>query len=135
MNRKVIAGYWKDEEFTREIGVWMRAAVGAKESRQLRVLRLSDNMRNVAVTEGDKVEALIKLGWSVDHYGMGDIIREVEAVTDAEIDAQMAALHKLEDQYLDYLKTCANTVEHVEQIWDIAEELISQNEIINKRKA
>lgn len=52
MNRKVIAGYWQDEEFTREIGVWMRAAVGAKESRQLKVLRISDNMRNVAVTEG-----------------------------------------------------------------------------------
>ena len=90
LNRKVIAGYWQDEEFTRGIGVWMRAAVGAKESRQLKVLRISDNMRNVAVTEGDKVEALIKLGWAVDHYGVGDIIREVEAVSEAEIDAQMA---------------------------------------------
>ena len=90
LNRKVIAGYWQDEEFTKEIGIWMRAAVGVKESRQLRVLRISDNMRNVAVTEGDKVEALIKLGWAVDHYGVGDIIKEVEAVSEEEIDAQMA---------------------------------------------
>ena len=91
---KVIAGYWKDEEFQRKMGVWMRAAVGACESRKLRVLRISDNMRNVAVTDGDKIEAQIKLGWQVDHYGVGDIIRKVEAVTEAEIDAQMAEYEK-----------------------------------------
>lgn len=91
MNRKVVVGFWQDEDFTSQIGVWMRAAVGAAESRKLRVLRISDNMRNVAVTEGDKVEALIKLGWSVDHYGVGDIISEVEKVTEEEIDEQMLA--------------------------------------------
>lgn len=91
MNRKVVVGFWQDEDFTSQIGVWMRAAVGAAESRSLRVLRISDNMRNVAVTEGDKVEALIKLGWSVDHYGVGDIISEVEKVTEEEIDEQMLA--------------------------------------------
>lgn len=90
MNRKVVVGYWQDADFCEQIAVWMRAAVGAAESRNLRVLRISDNMRNVAVTEGDKVEALIKLGWSVDHYGVGDIINEVNAVTEAEIDGQMA---------------------------------------------
>ena len=67
----------------------MRAAIGASESRKLRVLRISDNMRNVAVTDGDKIEAQIKLGWQVDHYGVGDIIKYVNAVTDDEIDAQM----------------------------------------------
>lgn len=94
MNRKVVVGFWQDEDFTSQIGVWMRAAVGAAESRKLRVLRISDNMRNVAVTEGDKVEALIKLGWSVDHYGVGDIISEVEKVTEEEIDEQMLAYEK-----------------------------------------
>ncbi len=56
---------------------------------KLRVLRISDNMRNVAVTDGDKIEAQIKLGWQVDHYGVGDIIKYVNAVSEDEIDAQM----------------------------------------------
>ena len=90
MKQKVAAGHWQDEEFQNKIGIWMRAAVGAMESRKLRVLRISDNMRNVAVTDGDKIEAQIKLGWQVDHYGVGDIIKKVNAVTEEEIDAQMA---------------------------------------------
>ena len=90
LKRKVVAGYWKDEAFQNKMECWMRAAVGAAESKKTHVLRISDNMRNVAVTDGDKIEAQIKLGWQVDHYGVGDIIREVNAVTDMEIDAQMA---------------------------------------------
>ncbi|MCH3972536.1 MAG: L-arabinose isomerase [Oscillospiraceae bacterium] len=87
--QKVISGWWKDPKFRERVGGWMRAAVGAFESRRLRVLRVGDNMRDVAVTEGDKVEAAIKFGWRVDQYGVEDIIREVEAVTDQEIDQQM----------------------------------------------
>lgn len=94
LKRKVVAGYWKDENVQNKIDVWMRAAVGAAESRKLRVLRISDNMRNVAVTDGDKIEAQIKLGWQVDHYGVGDIIKLVDAVTDNEIDAQMSEYEK-----------------------------------------
>lgn len=90
LKQKAIAGYWKDSTFLKDMGIWMRAAVGACESRKLRVLRISDNMRNVAVTDGDKIEAQIKLGWQVDHYGVGDIIKLVNAVTEEEIDAQMA---------------------------------------------
>lgn len=101
LKRKVVAGYWKDETFQNKMECWMRAAVGAMESRKLRVLRISDNMRNVAVTDGDKIEAQIKLGWQVDHYGVGDIIREVEAVTDEEIVAQMAEYEKLYDMDTD----------------------------------
>lgn len=97
LKRKVIAGYWQDEAFQNKMECWMRAAVGAAESRNLRVLRISDNMRNVAVTDGDKIEAQIKLGWQVDHYGVGDIIQEVEAVTEEEIDAQMAEYEQLYD--------------------------------------
>lgn len=87
--RKIIAGYWQDDDFLFEAGVWMRAAVGALESRRLKVMRISDNMRNVAVTDGDKIEAQIKLGWQVDHYGVGDIITELENVTEEEIDGVM----------------------------------------------
>lgn len=88
--RKVIAGHWQNENFVCEIGDWMRSAVGAVESKRLRVLRISDNMRDVAVTEGDKIEAQLKLGWQVDHYGVGDIADAVDKVTQGEIDAQMA---------------------------------------------
>ena len=94
LKRKVVAGYWKDESVQNKIDVWMRAAVGAAESRKLRVLRISDNMRNVAVTDGDKIEAQIKLGWQVDHYGVGDIIKLVDAVSENEIDAQMSEYKK-----------------------------------------
>jgi len=87
--RTVLAGHWEDLRLRKRIGDWMRAAVGVYESRRLRVLRISDNMREVAVTEGDKVEAHIKFGWQVDHYGVGDIIQLVEAVTPDEIAAQM----------------------------------------------
>lgn len=90
LKRKVVAGHWTDEKLQGKISTWMRAAAGAAESRKIRVLRISDNMRNVAVTDGDKIEAQIKLGWQVDHYGVGDIIKLVDAVTEQEIDAQMA---------------------------------------------
>ncbi len=90
INQKAIAGHWEDSRFRERTAAWMRAAVGAFESQRLRVLRISDNMREVAVTEGDKVEAHIKFGWQIDHYGVEDIIAEVEKVTEAEIDAQMA---------------------------------------------
>lgn len=88
--RKVIAGYWRDERVHKRLGNWMRAAVGAAVSRQMRVMRFGDNMREVAVTEGDKVEAQIKLGWQVNTWAVGDLVREMSAVTGAEIDALMA---------------------------------------------
>lgn len=90
LKHKVISGWWKEHTMRKRMGGWMRAAVGAFESHRLRVLRVSDNMREVAVTEGDKVEAHMRFGWQVDHYGVEDIIRLVNEVTEAEIDARMA---------------------------------------------
>jgi L-arabinose isomerase len=87
--RKVIAGHWESEKIRGRISHWMRSAIGALESRRLKVCRIGDNMREVAVTEGDKVEAEIKLGWSVNTWGVGDLIARVKAVTDAEVDAKM----------------------------------------------
>lgn len=92
--RRVIAGHWQNDDFISEVGAWMRSAVGAVESKRLRVLRISDNMRDVAVTEGDKIEAQLKLGWQVDHYGTGDIAEASYNVTEQEIDAQMAEYGK-----------------------------------------
>ena len=88
--RKIIAGYWKDEKVRRRIGDWMRTAVGAAVSREMKVMRFGDNMREVAVTEGDKVEAQTRLGWKVNTWAVGDLVLEMNAVTEAEIDALMA---------------------------------------------
>ena len=83
--RKIVVGYWEDEDVHEKIGSWMRSAIGFSESRSLKVARFGDNMREVAVTEGDKVEAQIKFGWSVNYYPVGDLVQYINAVTDAEI--------------------------------------------------
>ena len=84
--RKVIAGYWQDETVRRRLGDWMKAAVGVAVSRSMKVMRFGDNMREVAVTEGDKVEAQRKLGWQVNTWAVGDLVKGMNAVTEEEID-------------------------------------------------
>ncbi|MCH5191084.1 MAG: L-arabinose isomerase [Oscillospiraceae bacterium] len=87
MPRKIIAGYWKDENVRTRLGDWMRAAVGVAFSKELSVMRFGDNMREVAVTEGDKVEVQTKLGWQVNTWAVGDLVKEMSKVTETEIDA------------------------------------------------
>ncbi|MGS0973070.1 MAG: L-arabinose isomerase [Candidatus Izemoplasmataceae bacterium] len=87
--RKVISGYYKNERVVLRIEKWMRSAVGVAESRKLHVVRFGDNMRNVAVTEGNKVSAEIKFGWSVNGYGIGDLAEQLKHVTQLEIREQM----------------------------------------------
>jgi len=89
LHRKVIAGYWKDEAVLSELGDWMRAAVGYSVSQNLSVVRFGDNMREVGVTEGDKVEAQIKLGWQVNTWPVGELVNEINKVTDAEVEAKV----------------------------------------------
>ena len=88
--RKVIAGFWQDKKVLDELGGWMRSAIGYHESKHLRLVRFGDNMREVAVTEGDKVEAQIKLGWQVNTWPVGELVDEMNAVTEAEVDAMVA---------------------------------------------
>ena len=87
MPRTVVAGYWKDPAVQAQIADWQRAAVGALFSKNLKVVRFGDNMREVAVTEGDKVEAQIVMGWQVNTWAVGDLVKEMDKVTEAEIDA------------------------------------------------
>ena len=90
MPRKVIAGYWQNPDVLNRIGSWMKSAVGVAVSKNLKIMRFGDNMREVAVTEGDKVEVQTKLGWQVNTWAVGDLVKEMNAVTEEEIDALMA---------------------------------------------
>lgn len=84
-NNKLVVGYWADEEVQKEINDWMSVAIGYDLGPTIKVARFGDNMRNVAVTEGDKVEAQIQFGWTVDYFGIGDLVAEMNKVTAEEV--------------------------------------------------
>lgn len=84
-NNKTVVGYWKNDDTQKEINDWMNVAIGYDYSTKLKVARFGDNMRHVAVTEGDKVEAQIQFGWTVDYYGIGDLVAVMNEVTEEEI--------------------------------------------------
>lgn len=90
MPRKVIAGHWQDESVQKRLGRWMRAAYGVMFSRSLKVMRFGDNMREVAVTEGDKVEVQAKLGWQVNTWPVGKLVETMQSISEDEIDALIA---------------------------------------------
>jgi L-arabinose isomerase len=105
MPRKVIAGHWQDEEVLKRLGSWMRAAAGVVFSKQLKVMRFGDNMREVAVTEGDKVEVQAKLGWQVNTWPVGRLVEVMNEVTDGEIDDLMESYITQYDLATDDMET------------------------------
>ncbi|KOH44197.1 L-arabinose isomerase [Sunxiuqinia dokdonensis] len=101
LNRKVIVGHWEDQNVQEKLGRWTRSAVGYNESKSLKICRFGDNMRHVAVTEGDKVEAQRVLGWQVNYHGVGDLVASMDTVSETDIDALMdvyASEYQLDDQ-------------------------------------
>jgi len=86
LNRKVVAGHWQDVQVLEQINGWARTAAGWYDWQGARFARFGDNMRNVAVTEGDKVEAEIRFGYSVNTYGIGDLVKVINETSDAAID-------------------------------------------------
>jgi L-arabinose isomerase len=86
LNRKVVVGHWQDEKVLEQIGVWARAALGWNDWQQARFVRFGDNMRYVAVTDGDKVEAEMKFGYSVNTHGIGDLVKTISEVKDSAVD-------------------------------------------------
>jgi L-arabinose isomerase len=94
LNRKVVVGHWQDGEVQASLGLWVRAACAWNDAQYGKVARFGDNMRDVAVTEGDKVEAQMRLGYDVYGYGVGDLVNAVNQASDAEID-------RLVEEYLD----------------------------------
>lgn len=101
MNRKVVVGHWQDEAVQKELGIWSRAACAMADSQKGKLARFGDNMREVAVTEGNKVSAEITFGYNVYGYGIGDLVKVVNKVSDSEID-------KLVKVYLDAYTVAAD---------------------------
>jgi L-arabinose isomerase len=90
LNRKVVVGHWQDTNVQERLNVWMRAAAGWHDWQGAKFCRFGDNMRQVAVTDGDKVEAEIKFGYSVNGYGIGDLVKVINQVSDQELDKLVA---------------------------------------------
>jgi L-arabinose isomerase len=96
LRRKTVAGHWRDPRTLDRIATWCRAAIGWREAQELRIARFGDNMRSVAVTEGDKVEAQIRLGVTVDGYGVGDL---AVAIADASDEAVARIVEEYDTDY------------------------------------
>ncbi|OLY93272.1 L-arabinose isomerase [Cnuella takakiae] len=90
INRKVVVGHWQDEEVLQQLGAWTRAAAGWADWQGARFVRFGDNMRFVAVTDGDKVEAEMKFGYMVNTHGIGDLVAVINAIGESEVDALVA---------------------------------------------
>lgn len=84
--RKVVVGHWQDAVVQQRISAWCRAAAGWHDMQQAKFVRFGDNMREVSVTEGDKVEAQIKFGYSVNTHGMGDLVARINKVKERQVD-------------------------------------------------
>jgi len=90
LERKVVVGHWSDPEVQERVGAWTRAACARRDWENLKIARFGENMREVAVTDGDKVEAQRRLGFSINGYGVGDLVARVGEATDADVDELVA---------------------------------------------
>lgn len=121
-SRKEVVGHWQDEEAIDEIRTWVSAAKAFAQGSTLRVCRFGDNMRDVAVTEGNKVTTQAKLGWSVDYYGIGDLVQEINAVNAEEVDALVE----------EYKNTYTVVTDDIESIKEQAKYEIALERFLNK---
>jgi L-arabinose isomerase len=101
MSRKVVAGYWQEPAVQAKLGAWARAAAAWADWQTAKFCRFGDNMREVAVTEGDKVSAQIKFGFAVNGYGVGDLVKAVKEVSDQEIGALVKTYEHLYEMSAD----------------------------------
>lgn len=113
--RKVVVGHWQNDEVRQRIGSWMRTAAAFMEGHNLKVARFGDNMREVAVTEGDKVAAQIQFGWSTNGYGVGDLVERVRRISEQQVD-------DLVQQYKDSYEIAPDTWETKEKFESIREQ-------------
>ena len=91
LSRKVVVGFWQEKSVQEKIGAWARAAAAWADWQGAKFARFGDNMREVAVTEGDKVAAQIRFGYAVNGYGVGDLVKVVNEISEKEVDQLLAA--------------------------------------------
>jgi L-arabinose isomerase len=107
ISRKVIVGHWREDRVARELATWSRAAAAWHDSRSLRIARFGDNMRQVAVTEGDKVEAQIRFGYEVHGYGLGDLTARLKDVADSQVSRVCDEYEQLYEMAPELRRGCA----------------------------
>ena len=129
--RKVVVGYWKDKSTQKKIAVWMRVCAAWADAQNMRIIRFGDNMNNVAVTDGDKVEAEIRLGYHVDNAPIATLVPYVNAVTEAEIDELIAEYEK---QY-DFAEDCKKGAEKHSFVRDAAAQEIGMRRFLEDKNA
>ncbi len=131
MPRKVVVGYWKENDTQQKIASWMRVCAGWADAQGMLIIRFGDNMNNVAVTDGDKVEAEIRLGYHVDNAPIATLVPYVEAVTEEEIGALIA---EYESQY-DFAEDCKKGGEKHSFVRDAAAQEIGLRRFLQERGA
>lgn len=109
--RSILSGYWMDDRFKTKMAKWMRAAATTQAGHNMNVIRFGDNMRDVAVTDGDKIQAYINLGWNIPYYGIGDLVDIMKDVTESQIDALMDEYQK---DY-DIIDASEYNIEHIRE--------------------
>lgn len=130
-NRKVLVGHWSDEQTQVKIASWMRVAAAWADSQGMIIIRFGDNMNNVAVTDGDKVEAEMRLGYHVDNAPIATLVPYVEAVTEAEIDALVAEYEKI----YDFAADCKKGAEKHQFVRDAAAQEIGLRRFLQDKGA
>ncbi len=113
INREVVAGYYKNENVIKRINRFCDVAVALNYSHNLKVAMFGNNMRDVAVTDGDRVESEIRYGWNVNYYGIGDLVEKVDAVTDSEVNAKLNELYEKYDNDTDNLDAVKEQVKYI----------------------
>ncbi|HJY21520.1 MAG TPA: L-arabinose isomerase [Hanamia sp.] len=107
IRRKVVVGHWQDVQVLEKINIWSRAAAAWHDWQGAKFVRFGDNMRQVAVTEGDKVEAQLQFGYSVNTYGVGDLVKVINEVSDSDID-KLCSVYNEQYTLTDSLKKTGN---------------------------
>ena len=129
--RKIVVGHWEESDVHERIAVWMHVCAAWDDAQSMRILRFGDNMNNVAVTDGDRVEAEMTLGYHVDYHPIGDLSAAVAQTTEAEIDDLIA---KYESQY-DFAPNAAKEGPQHEQVREAARIEVAMRKVLRGTKA
>ena len=130
-NRKVVVGHWQDAKAQERIAVWMRVAAAWADAQDMRIIRFGDQMNNVAVTDGDKVEAEMRLGYHVDYYPIADLVAVQSKVTEEDV-AQML---KVYEQDYELTADCKEGGKHRKQVVEAAREEIALRRFLEEKGA